>query len=39
MSHIDFIVFIKIIALDMGAKDSNLCVDTNFSKKKLNHED
>jgi hypothetical protein len=23
----------------MGAKNSNLCVDTNFSKKKLNHED
>lgn len=23
----------------MGAKDSNLCVDTNFSKKKHNHED
>ena len=39
MSHIDFVVFIKIIVLDMGAKDSNLCVDTNFSKKKLNYED
>lgn len=23
----------------MGAKNSNLCVDTNFSKQKLSHED